>query len=206
MRTTSVAIALVITTGVAQAKDGRFGDIPGWFVTAPGDNAKDFRLTDYEGGMDTRVKHRGKASAYLRSTVDKPAKHAVVMQSVRSDNYRAKRIRMSAWIRTVDVAKEAALWVRVVPADRDTTLARAAVPLRGTLDWTRYEVVLDVPADSCSIMYGLALHGTGRAWIDDMTWEVVDARVPTSGITEQSEPAEPSNLEFEPDRYGPASG
>lgn len=197
MRMTTAALAGVIATGVAQAKDDTFGNIDGWYVTGPGDNAKDFRLTDYEGGIDTQIKHRGNASAYLRSTVDKPARHGVVMQSVRSDKYRNKRIRVSAWIRTEAVAGEAALWVRVVPVDRDTTLARAAVSLRGTLDWKRYEVVLDVTADSHSIMYGLSLRGAGSAWIDDMSWEVVDARVPTSGVTEPSEPAEPSNLEFE---------
>jgi hypothetical protein len=196
MRTAALAIALC-ATGSAQAKDDKFGDIDGWYVTGPGDDAKDFRLTDYEGGMDTRIKHRGKASAFLRSTVDKPDKHAVVMQSVRSDHYRGKRIRVSAWLRTEGVTDEACLWVRVVPIDRDTTLSRAAVPLRGTLDWKRYEVVLDVSVAAHSIMYGLSLHGTGKAWIDDMTWEVVDASVPTVGVPSPSEPADPSNLDFE---------
>ena len=190
-------LAALMTAVVAQAKDVKFGDIEGWSVTGPGDGASDFKLTDYEGGADTRIKHGGKASAFLASKVDKPAKHGVVMQSVRSDRYCAKRIRVSAWVRTENVAEAAGLWVRVTPADRDQTLSRAATSLHGSADWQRSEVVLDVPAESLSILYGLYLRGRGKAWIDDMTWEVVDKSVPLAG---GSEPLEPSNLDFEAHR------
>lgn len=189
-----VAIEMLVA-GAAHAEGGRLGDIRGWSVTGPGDNAPDFKLTDYEGGLDRRCRHGGAAGAFLRSKVDKPGKHAVVMQSIRSDRYRGKRVRLSAWVKTEGVAEEAALWMRVVPADRDRTFARGAAPARGTTDWTRYQVVLDVAPESQSIMFGLSPRGIGKAWIDDVTWEVVDASVPVTAST--SEPLEPSNLAFE---------
>jgi len=189
----AVVLAALAAAEVADAKSKKMGDIQGWAVTGPGDGAKDFELTDYDGGLDRKVKHSGKASAYLRSRVKKPAKHAVVMQSIRSHEYRGKRIRVAAWIKTRDVAEAASLWVRVTPKNRDETLARAVASAKGTTDWKRYEVVLDVPSKSELILYGLALQGTGKAWIDDMTWEIVDWSVPvTSGA-----PLEPSNLGFE---------
>lgn len=197
LRATSIGLVgfsgVLATAVVAQPSNAKRG-IEGWSVTGPGGGAPDFRLTDYEGGTDTKVKHGGKASAYLVSKVDKPAKNAVVMQAVGSEKYRGKRIRVAAWVKTENVAGCAGLWVRVTPADRDQTLAKPAIPhLKGTVNWQRSEGVVDVPVESQSILYGLFLEGTGKAWIDDMTWEVVDTIV-TNGDAGRSEP---SNLAFE---------
>lgn len=84
------------------------------------------------------------------------------------------------------------LWLRVVPEDRDVTLASGRE--RGTGTWSRCSVVLDVPSPSTSIMFGLSLTGAGEVWMSDARFEIVDGTVPTTGGRE--EPLEPINLSF----------
>src|SRR5688500_8811962 len=76
------------------------GSLRGWCITGPGDGAPDFRVTDYEGGLDPEQSHAGLPCAFLRSVVERPASHVVIMQSIRTERYVGRRIRFSAWVRT----------------------------------------------------------------------------------------------------------
>jgi erythromycin esterase-like protein len=42
----------------------------------------------------------------------------------------------------------------------------------GTTDWKRYEISLDVPADTVTINFGLIMPGRGTAWFDDLQLEI----------------------------------
>jgi hypothetical protein len=53
-------------------------------------------------------------------------------------------------------------------------------PIRGTTDWTRYEIVLDVPRAAPFISFGVSLVGGGHVWFDDFRFDAVDASVPTT--------------------------
>ena len=62
---------------------------------------------------------------------------------------------MSGYLKTSEVTK-AQMWMRVDGANTkilsfDNMDSR---PVRGTTSWTRYEIVLDVPADSIDIAFG----------------------------------------------------
>jgi hypothetical protein len=70
-------------------------------------------------------------------------------------------------------------------------------PIRGTTDWTRYEVVLDVPAEGVAIAYGTLLEGAGSVWVDDVSLEVVDASVATTSKESSPSAPKPQNLDFE---------
>ena len=85
--------------------------------------------------------------------------------------------------------------------------------VRGTTDWTQTSIVLDVPAEAEGIMFGLILSGSGEAWIDDASLEVVGTDVATTnmvGPTADSSkvaaqrasfagrPGTPINLKIEP--------
>jgi hypothetical protein len=52
--------------------------------------------------------------------------------------------------------------------------------IKGTNDWKRYEVVLDVPDASETISIGLLLNGAGQVWMDDLKFETVGADVATT--------------------------
>jgi hypothetical protein len=46
-------------------------------------------------------------------------------------------------------------------------------PVRGSTEWTEYEIVLDVPEGSTRITYGFLLIGAGTVWGDDLKVEIV---------------------------------
>jgi hypothetical protein len=49
--------------------------------------------------------------------------------------------------------------------------------IKGTIDWRKYRVVLDVPSEATHIVFGVLLDGSGRTWIDNVSFEVVDESV-----------------------------
>jgi putative CocE/NonD family hydrolase len=53
--------------------------------------------------------------------------------------------------------------------------------VRGTADWQRCEIVLEVPADATLISFGAFLNGQGTLWADDFEFAVVDDTGPTTG-------------------------
>ncbi len=55
--------------------------------------------------------------------------------------------------------------------------------IKGTTDWARHAVVLDVAADATMLNYGLLfVGGPGTAWLDGASLEVVDASVDVTDI------------------------
>ncbi|MDQ3927669.1 MAG: hypothetical protein M3328_00835, partial [Chloroflexota bacterium] len=85
----------------------------------------------------------------------------------------------------------------VRPAQDQRTLAIDNMgdrPVRGTTDWQKYELVLDIPGQASHLDVGAIITGNGTAWVDDFTIEEVGREVPTTGI---SMVVQPSNLGFE---------
>lgn len=175
----------------------------GWF------RAGDHPL-NYEMIVDTAVKHSGKAGAHLKFTAGKAAGFGTLMQIFKADNYRGKRLRMSAWMRTEN-ADSAQLWLRLDSAKSmvgfDNMDKRAVI---GTTDWKKYELTLDVPAETVKIAFGVIVSGKGQVWVDDFAFEAVGKDVPSTNMLtpeqmkEEHEPgpasehpAQPVNLDFE---------
>ena len=46
-------------------------------------------------------------------------------------------------------------------------------PLRGTMDWQKYEAIADVPAEADVIYPGITMNGAGKIWVDEVKVEVV---------------------------------
>ncbi len=74
-------------------------------------------------------------------------------------------------------------------------------PIKGTTGWTKYEIVLDVPAKASILAFGALLSGTGEIWFDNVTFEVVGDAVKSTGSINGSTPDYiqdvPTNLDFE---------
>ena len=137
---------------------------PGWIF-------KSGNINEYDFGLDTVVVHRGKASAYLRSSVTSPIPFGNLTQRFRADAFKGKRIRLAAFIKTEDVTIFAGLWMRV-DGEEGQTLSFDNMhdrPIAGTTDWQEYEVVLDVPEESAVINIGMLLYTKGRAWLDTVS-------------------------------------
>ena len=156
---------------------------------------------DYAVGVDRRVAHTGHASGFVRSARSHPEGDGALMQLVDAGDHRGRRVRLSAWVRTKKVRKWAGVWMRVDGPERGQVLAfddMSARPIAGTTDWTRHDVVLDVAPGATTIAFGLLLEGPGRAWIDDVALEDVDASVPVTGSpVPPPSRASPDNLGFE---------
>jgi hypothetical protein len=58
-------------------------------------------------------------------------------------------------------------------------------------------VVLDVAETADSIAFGVLLVGSGRVWLDDVTFEPVGQDVPTTGGEIRRQPTTPVNLDFD---------
>jgi hypothetical protein len=120
------------------------------------------------------------------------------MQTFSAEQYLGKRVRMTGFVEAESVEGWAGLWMRVDGTERasisfDNMQQR---PIKGTLPWQRYEIVLDVPAESSSISFGILLSGKGKVYLDDMRFEEAARSVKTTVVTKHL-PASPVNLAFE---------
>lgn len=165
----------------------------GWFRA--GSHPKEYEMT-----VDRAVTHGGKASALLKSITPQTSGFGTLMQTFKADTFRGQRVRMSGYVRAKEVGDWAGLWMRVdgpknEPLAFDNMQQRA---VKGTRDWQKYEIVLDVPEPAGQIAFGLLLTGKGQVWMDDLKFEVVGKNVPTTGGgLQQPGPEGPKNLDFE---------
>ena len=208
----SIASILTINQAANSATLGANTSASGWFLagTAP---------QNYETGIDRGVTHDGKSSGYISSTVLSSEGFGTWMQMFKADEYRGKRLRMSAYVKGDNLDTGALLRMTIIGGAG--TLAFDGMydrRIKGTSDWKKYEIVLDVPASSLLISFGFGMNGKGQVWADDFQFEVVGQDVPTTKPTlkptakpsakEQSEaqkrpwgasghPTKPVNLDFE---------
>lgn len=133
----------------------------------------------YEMSLFTGFCHSGTKCAQLCSTTEAIDGFGTLAQSVYADGYRGKRIKLTAFIKSISVDDWAGLWMRVDGEDGemlgfDNMQNR---PIKGDTDWTQYHVVLDVPEKSTTIGFGVLLSGVGSLWLDDFELNVVDQDV-----------------------------
>ena len=157
---------------------------------------------NYEIFADTSIRRSGKASATIKAkpTIEKD-RFTTLMQSVRADNFRGKRVRLSGYMKTENVGKYAGMWMRVDGTDMkmldfDNMTDR---PIKGTTDWKRYEVVLDVGSDAQQIAFGVNLGESGQVWADDLKLEIVGQEIAKTSL--KISPEEQKNNEKELEEY-----
>lgn len=139
----------------------------------------------YQMGIDTSDSRNGKHTSTIKSIEKDIDGFGTLMQISLPNEYLGKRIRMSGYIKSKEVADWAGLWLRVdhpktkKPIAFDNMYDRS---ITGTTDWTKYEIVLDVSKNASKIAYGALLVGTGQIWFDDIAFEVVDSTVSLTGL------------------------
>lgn len=138
----------------------------------------------YEIGISDE-KYNDKAVHYIRSIQDSTGGFGTIMKYILPDDYIGKRVRLTGNIKTSNVALNAGMWMRVDSEEEGVMLGfdnMSDRPIKGTNDWTKYEIVLDVPKGSKGIGYGVLIHETGEAWFPDLTLEVVGNDVPLTNM------------------------
>ena len=156
------------------------------------------RPHDYEMGVDNDVTLKINKSAYLRFKGSEPEGFGTLMQTFQASTYLGKRLRYSAYVKSEDVGDWAGLWMRVDGLEKGTSLTFDNMqnrPIKGTTDWQRYEIVLNVPQDSTNIAFGVLLEGSGQVWLSDIQFAEVADDVPVTDLS-KSFPDQPGNLDF----------
>jgi hypothetical protein len=163
----------------------------GWISYAyPRDGAN----SHYATGTDPQVTLEGARVAFVRSTASPLAAEEFgtrMSALLQSDmvRFRGRRIRMSTRVKTELVADWAGLWLRI---DGAPGMGRAPEvlnfdnmstrPIKGTTAWKTYEIVLDVPTETASVVFGVLMVGTGTTWFGPVTMETVDESVPVTAM------------------------
>ncbi len=165
----------------------------GWFVAGS-------KPKSYEMGKDTEVFTTGHSSATIKSIEDDVDGFGTLMQNIAPDDYRGFRVRLSGEMKSAEVEKWAGFWLRVDGPDRGKSLAFDNMlnrAVKGTTDWQRHQIVLDVPEKATQIAFGFLLNGTGQIWADGLELEIVGDDVPVTDILTAASKKEPANLDFE---------
>lgn len=186
-RTVFVSAAAAIFWSPVLAADGELS-IEGWQTGGSGSQDYDFGTTELDGTP-------GKC-AYIRATTVAPKGYGNLSQKVSAGDYRGRRLRLSAQIKTEDAAN-AVLWMRVEGPDGKVLdwYGMADRPISGTTDWKRYDVVLDVQPEAVAVAFGYRLMG-GTAWARDFKLDPVGKDVPLSAGPILPLPKAPVNLDF----------
>lgn len=167
----------------------------GWMLT--GSHPHEYKI-----GLDVKEVHFGKASGYIEAleSVTNDG-FATMMQTIKGERYKGKRVQFSGFVKSKDVTGWAGLWMRA-----DNTNGETAVfdnmfnrKIQGSKEWAQYAVVLDIPKDCETISFGILLSGQGKSWIDDIQFVEVDETIPVTNLQNEEEdlPEEPQNLNFE---------
>ena len=145
------------------------GPVVGWFLSGT-------RPDNYKTGIDTAISKQGHKSAFIESVSDNPEGFTTLMQQCNVKDYKGKRIKMTGYLKTQGANAVASMWSRVddfqnkIVADFDNMENRQVT---GNSDWTKCEIVFDVPDSKCAVAFGFIFSGTGKIWIDNVTFEIV---------------------------------
>jgi len=182
----------LITGGFNMSKNAK---IEGWIFS--GASPQKYQLC-----LDEKVFNMGTKSACIKSIADDCANgdFATIMQQFNATNFLGKRVKFSAFVKTHDVNDDAwcGLWMRMDDVSGnmigfDNMQNRT---IKGTTEWNHYFNVLDVPDNTTVINIGMLLSGKGQAWLDNVSFQVVDYKTPTTSI-HSGFPDFPINLFFE---------
>ena len=153
----------------------------GWLLS--GENADVYRMR-----TDRDVVHSGEASMRLAAWGNRRNREwAVSVQMIDAAALRGQRVRLAGYLRSDDLGS-GGLWMRV-DGILDGEAAQLAVDnaedrrLSDETEWTLREIVLDIPEESVTILFGAMISGDGELWIDGLTLEPAPDAEPTAEVT-----------------------
>lgn len=122
--------------------------------------------SNYSLTLDSSVVRSGKYSACITFKDGSPEFRAWSL--IIPGSYAGKKITLTGYIKTENVSDGyAGLWMRIDPSVAFDNMHKRGV--KGTTDWTRYEVTLTMdPQKTEQFAVGGLLAGTGKVWIDDL--------------------------------------
>jgi hypothetical protein len=169
--------------------------INGWFQA--GSNPD-----NYTSGLDLNIFKSGHKSAFTTSKGEISEGFSTIMQYCDAKNYLGTKIKMIGYIKSENVKDWSGMWLRIDSKTQGESLGFDNMqdrPITGTSDWTRCEIIMDVPEESMTLNYGFLISGSGKIWFDNVSFEILNNATP---VTVKDRivlpvPAKPVNLDFE---------
>ncbi|MBA2750746.1 MAG: sigma-70 family RNA polymerase sigma factor [Actinobacteria bacterium] len=191
-RARSHLAAMALTPEAADTTERGGRGMKSWFLAGSHPN-------DYEHEVAEDETYEAKRVVRVRCTADDPSGFGTLMQMCDPGEYLERRVRFSGAARGTDVTGWAGLWFRVDgPGARmlafDNMQER---PIKGSTEWQRHDLVLDVVPEATALAYGVLLAGAGEVDVADFRFEVVGDDVPTTD--RKTRLPVPENLDFSQD-------
>jgi C-terminal processing protease CtpA/Prc len=171
-------------------EQGMPGQLPtGWYLAGSAPQNYGISLTTqspYDGMMCAAIWHTGALA---------PNDFGTLAQGFDAAPFRGSRVRFRAAVRAAVLGSNnrAQLWLRVDrPNGQVGFLDNMANRPITSSRWGTYEIIGDVAADATQIYLGLILNGSGTAWIDDCSFEIIAQPDP---IVEPARPLTARGLE-----------
>jgi|GEM_PF-2245786 len=141
----------------------------------------------YDIGRDDD-KYNDKPVYFLKTSAHANEGFGTIAKGLRPDDYLGKRVKLSGNIRTINNDGWTGMWMRVDGDQVGKSLQFDNMgnrPIKGTTDWQKYEIVLDVPQNSRMIYYGVLMGGDGEVKISELTFEVVGTDIALTNMFQQ---------------------
>lgn len=154
------------------------GDGPTGWYPAPSIGAFGFVDPEYRTALSRESPSGGGRSVVVSRA---PGRHygmtnGGIEQIIDAAPYRGNWVRLKAMCREQVVGGDsrASLWVSLTPkVVQEMQIRLSGVQTISGRTWRSYELYVQVTENAATISYGLALAGDGKAWIDDVSLEVV---------------------------------
>ena len=188
-----LTLILFIIVFLGNRQDLQAQKINGWFKTGS-------KASSYEIGLDKTMSKTGKKCAFIKSVDDDIKGFGTLMQTCEAKFYLGKRIKMIGYIKTVEVKNWCGMWLRVDGVNDEGKRKTLSFDnmyqrsLKGTTEWTRCEIILNVPKESKTLNFGVLVNGTGTAYFDRLNFEILGNIDEKEGKTI---PDRPANIDFE---------
>jgi hypothetical protein len=160
----------------SSASAATFSPLPdGWFVAGSA-NVPGASPDNYTAGVQQDVRYHGRSSAFIESKPSATSRSfGTFVQMFSAKKYLGKRVELRAAVRTQD-SQSAGLWMGVDDSVRSVRFDNMQNRhITGTTPWKTYDVVLDVPQNAVDIGFGLLESGTGKAWLNDVSFRLPSA-------------------------------
>jgi hypothetical protein len=184
-KTLNALISILFFCGISCSRDSNKISLDEkWFLAGSAPE-------NYQIGKDENLLFNERPVYYLKSISKTDERFGTIMNYIPPGEslvlFLGKRVKMTGMIKSENIDNHAGMWMRVDGPDPNKSFQfdnMSNRPIKGTSDWTKYEIVLDVPENSTGIAYGVLINGTGQVWLKDFSLEAVGNDVPTTDITD----------------------
>ncbi|MFH6953497.1 MULTISPECIES: hypothetical protein [Pseudoalteromonas] len=136
-------------------------EVKHWYFTAYPNN-------NYHYGLSNNEVIEGKSSLFIVNKLPSKDGAASIRQTIQAASFKNQKIELSGYVKASNLDGEITLQLDMLDHD-DNIVRRADAKFIGTnteLDWQRFSIVAQVPADSSALSYAGILRGSGQVWFD----------------------------------------